>query len=603
MRVRVSAIALLMSTILGCSEVPSSQQVSEGGQASSSETEQNTAQLVNQQFAQFKETFLETLWQYYPDYALYVGYYKYDDKLIVPNAENTARAMEFARNQLKALEQFDTEQLIPSNVTDLALIKNQLESWLWYQNIFKAWQWDPSEYNVAGPFGVILNTDYKPLDERLLTILTRLKSVPDYYLAAQHNITLPTLEHTDLAILQNKGALGMFTQSIPESVKDSTLSDQQKAAFTPALENTVKAITSYIQFLEDKKPQLAKNAKDFRIGKELYEQKFAHDIYSDYNGEQLYQKALVAKAELHAEMIRISDELWPSYFSDQAKPEDPLVMVKQMIDHLSVKHVAREDFVDEVRRQMPIIEQFIIDHDLLDTDPTRPLVVRETPEYQRGFAGASVDAPGPYDATANTYYNVTPLDDYSNEEAESYLREYNHWILQILNIHEAMPGHYTQLVHANKSASKIKSILANGAMVEGWAVYSERMMLEQGYANNEPEMWLMYSKWNLRVVVNTIIDYGIQVLGMSEEEVMDLLVNQAFQEQTEASEKWRRATLSQVQLSSYFSGYAEIYEFRETLKQKLGDKFDLKTFHNKFLSYGNAPVPLIKKMMLQELGL
>ena len=135
-------------------------------------------------------------------------------------------------------------------------------------------------------------------------------------------------------------------------------------------------------------------------------------------------------------------------------------------------------------------------------------------------------------------------------------------------------------------------------MIEGWAVYSERMMLEQGYGENEPEMWLMYSKWNLRVVVNTILDYSVQVLGMERQAALDLLINEAFQEQTEAEGKWRRATLSQVQLTSYFSGYSEIYAFREELKERLGEAFDLRDFHNTFLSYGNAPVPVIKKMML-----
>jgi len=214
-----------------------------------------------------------------------------------------------------------------------------------------------------------------------------------------------------------------------------------------------------------------------------------------------------------------------------------------------------------------------------------------------------VNAPGPYDATANTYYNVSPLDGYTEEQAESYLREYNHWILQILNIHEAIPGHYTQLMHANKSPSKIKSIFSNGAMVEGWAVYSERMMLENGYGDNEPEMWLMYSKWNLRVVVNTILDYRVQVLGLERQAALDLLMNEAFQERTEAEGKWRRATISQVQLTSYFTGYSEIYAFREELKQRLGENFDLRTFHNKFLSYGSAPIPVIRNSMLMELGL
>ena len=145
-------------------------------------------------------------------------------------------------------------------------------------------------------------------------------------------------------------------------------------------------------------------------------------------------------------MIEITNDLWSEYFPETEKPENDLVSVKQLVNKLSEKHVDRAGFVDEIKRQIPIIQKFMDDNQLLDSDPSRPLVVRLTPEYQRGIAGASINAPGPYDATANTYYNVSPLDAYTDEQAESYLREYNHWILQILNIHEAIPGHYTQLV-------------------------------------------------------------------------------------------------------------------------------------------------------------
>jgi uncharacterized protein (DUF885 family) len=266
--------------------------------------------------------------------------------------------------------------------------------------------------------------------------------------------------------------------------------------------------------------------------------------------------------------------------------------------HLSAQHINREDFINEIKRQIPVLAAFVEQKNLVAQDPTRPLVVRETPEYMRGSgAGASVSAAGPFNPTADTYYNVTPLDDYTEEQAESYLREYNQWVLQILNIHEAIPGHYTQLVQANKAPGLVKSLLRNGAMIEGWAVYSERMMLEEGYGDQEPEMWLMYGKWNLRVVTNALMDYAVHVLGMSQEEAMEMMLREAFQEQTEAENKWLRITLSQVQLTSYFTGYAEIYDFRERQKEQLAENFDLKAFHDQFLSYGSAPVPAIIELM------
>jgi uncharacterized protein (DUF885 family) len=234
---------------------------------------------------------------------------------------------------------------------------------------------------------------------------------------------------------------------------------------------------------------------------------------------------------------------------------------------------------------------------LLDLDPTKPLIVRETPPHKRGIAGAGIDAPGPYDPGAPTYYNVTPLDDLPPERAESWLREYNAWMLPILNIHEAVPGHYVQLVYANRSPSLVKSIFGNGAMVEGWAVYAERMMLESGYGEHRAEAWLIYSKWNLRSVINTILDYAVHVRGMTEEEAMNVLTREAFQTEQEARDKWRRLTLTSVQLTSYFSGYAAIVELREQLKRERGAAFDLKAFHEEFLSFGSAPVKVIRELM------
>ncbi len=610
-----TSVAMVLSSVLmmACSNDSNNEksaaenqkaEVTKSAKSESKSRQQGKPLDQNAAFDEFKNRMLEEMWEVYPTYGLYVGYYKNDHILNVPNEQREAQEAAFSDKIRKQLAVFDVEKLSPSNASDLALIKNQIESGDWYRNVLKSGEWNPASYNVAGAFGLILNTDYKPLEARLKAILKRLDNIPAYYEAAKANIVNPTLEHTDLAIQQNKGALGIFEKRLPESVAKSDLSDEQKSAFEPKISAATNAIKGYVAWLEKKREVLADgNARDFRIGAELYEQKFKYDIVSGYTAKELYDKAIESKQNLHKEMIRITEELWPKYFKNQSIPEDRLMAVKQMIDHLSVKHIEREKFVDEVRRQMPIIEKFIVENDLLEMDPTRPLVIRETPEYMRGIAGASVSAPGPYDATANTYYNVTPLDHYTDEQAESYLREYNHWILQILNIHEALPGHYTQLVHANKSPSKIKSIFGNGAMIEGWAVYSERMMLEEGYGDNEPEMWLMYSKWNLRVVVNTILDYSIQVLGMEKEEGLSLLMNEAFQERTEAEGKWRRATLSQVQLTSYFNGYAEIYAFREEIKQKLGDKFSLRDFHNQFLSYGNAPVPVIRELMLKDLGL
>jgi hypothetical protein len=279
---------------------------------------------------------------------------------------------------------------------------------------------------------------------------------------------------------------------------------------------------------------------------------------------------------------------------------DPMVAIRTMIDKLSLNHVHRDSFQAAIEKQIPELTKFVQEHNLVYLDSAKPLVVRREPTYLGGFAGASISAPGPYDKFADTYYNVGPMDRFNDQQAESFLREYNHHVLQILNIHEAVPGHYAQLVYSNLSPSLVKSIFGNGAMVEGWAVYTERMMLEEGYGNHEPELWLMYYKWNLRVICNTILDYSIHVKDWTKEEGLDLLINQAYQQEAEANGKWRRATLSQAQLCSYYTGFKEIYDLRSELKEVQGDNFDLKAFHEELLSFGSAPVKYVRELMLNK---
>lgn len=548
-------------------------------------------------FAQFSNAFIDSLWELSPTWALYSGKHVNDGYLDIPNEASRAKTLAFVSAQQAALAKFDQQSLSANELIDYHLINNLLGSMAWDITTFKSWQWDPSNYNVAGGFAQIINENFAPLDDRLRSVLARMENIPAYYAAAQANINQPTLEHTELAIMQNQGAFSVFSDDLLKQVADSGLSDGEKALFKTRFDAATVAINGHIAWLNNLVSQLKKDgARSFRIGEALYEQKFAFDIQAGMTAKQLYEKAMADKERVQGEMTKLTDKLWSKYFTTP-KPADNKIAIRQLIDKLSTQHVKRDDFVNEVRKQIPQLIDFVNQKNLVTLDPKKPLVVRETPEYMRGFAGASISAPGPYEKLGNTYYNVTPLDDMSDESAESYLREYNHWILQILNIHEAIPGHYTQLVYSNESPSLVKSLFGNGAMVEGWAVYTERMMLEEGYGNFEPEMWLMYYKWNLRVISNTILDYSIHVKGMTEKEAIALMMDEAFQQQAEAEGKWHRATLSQVQLTSYYSGYREIYDFREEYKKAKDKDFDLKTFHEKFLSYGSAPVKYIRQLM------
>lgn len=560
---------------------------------------------ANQAFAlEFGDRFFKAYWPLHADEAIAVGYYAVADRLNVPDAAERQRDLRFLDAELARLHRYAPQSLDDAHRTDQALLENELESERWHLDGLNDWQWDPSSYNVANAFALLLNTDYAPLDRRLRTVLKRLRQVPAYYAAARRNVRHPTPEHTRLAIDQNQGALEVFGTDLDRQVAGSGLSATERAQFSRRLAAARAAIRGYIAWLKTVDAGLAQDsqARSFRLGRELYERKFAYDIQSGGTAQALYDRAKLEKERLVSHMDQLADELWPKYMGDAAKPADRFDKIGQLIGKMSEQHAPRDNFVGTVEQMIPQLEQWVGDHQLIDLDPSKPLQVRQTPAYEQGVAIAGIEAPGPYDPSAKTYFNVTPLDSYSPERAESFLREYNRWILPVFIIHEAIPGHYVQLIYANRSPSRIKSIFGNGAMIEGWAVYSERMMLESGYGGNTPEAWLMYSKWNLRSVTNTILDYSVHVLGMSREDAIQLLTHEAFQSQEEASAKWRRVQLTSVQLTSYFSGYSEIYDFREKLKQQQGAGFDLKRFHQQFLSYGSSPVKLIEQLMQRPDG-
>ena len=550
----------------------------------------------NKKFDQYKDHFINSFWELNPDWAASLGNHKLDSVLVVPDSHFIKKSLDFANANLDSLKNYSVDHLSDNNKTDFYMIQNQLESSVYSANEMKSYEWNPAEYNVCSAFAEILNGNYDSLDTRLRNFSLKMKNIPAYYEAAKKNIKNPTLEHTQLAIEQNLGGVSVFETDLVAALAKSKLSEAEKKTILDQSKLAVTSIKSYADWL---KKLDNKSPRSFRLGSELYAKKFNFDIQSAYTADEMYEKAVAHKKELHEEMFVLANRLWTKYMGSAPKPADKLELIKQVIDKVSLQHTTPEKFQSEIEKQIPELTAYVKAKDLLYIDPSKPLVVRKEPAYMAGVAGASISAAGPYDKNGNTYYNVGSMKGWTAERAESYLREYNDYILQILNIHEAVPGHYTQLVYSNQSPSIIKSVFGNGAMVEGWAVYAERMMLESGYKNSD-EMWLMYYKFHLRATINTILDISVHTRNMSKEEAITMMTKEGFQQQAEADGKWKRVTLSQVQLCSYYTGFNEIYELRELLKKKEGAKFNLKAFHEKFLSYGSAPVKYIKELMLAK---
>jgi uncharacterized protein (DUF885 family) len=233
--------------------------------------------------------------------------------------------------------------------------------------------------------------------------------------------------------------------------------------------------------------------------------------------------------------------------------------------------------------------------------PDDPVEIIVMPEFQRGVSVAYLDPPGALDEGQSAFYAVAPLpEDWNDEQVRSFLREYNEYSIQDLTLHEGVPGHYLQLALSNRYPSALRSVLWSGTFVEGWAVYAERMMIDEGYLDHDPLMRLINLKWYLRSVTNAIIDSAIHVEGMTEEQAMKLMIEGSFQEEREAAGKWRRAQLTSAQLSTYFVGYQEHIEMRKAVERAWDDDFTLRRYHDAVLSYGSPPVKYVRALVLEE---
>jgi uncharacterized protein (DUF885 family) len=263
------------------------------------------------------------------------------------------------------------------------------------------------------------------------------------------------------------------------------------------------------------------------------------------------------------------------------------------------QHPARSKVFEAAQHAFDETQRFVRAHDLV-TLYDDPLQIIPMPEFQRGVAMAYCDSPGPLEKGQKTFFAVSPIpDDWSEDQVNSFLREYNTRSIYNLTIHEAMPGHYLQISHANRYDSPLRAVLASGSFIEGWAVYTEGMMVEEGFLNHDALMHLIQLKWYLRSVGNAILDQAVHVDGISREDALTMMTHDTFQQEREAEGKWVRAQLTAAQLPTYFVGVQEHLALRAEAKQAWGKEFTLKRYHDEVLAYGSPPVRYVRELMLE----
>lgn len=551
-------------------------------------------------FRNFETRFLDSYWHQYPSQSVSMGYGKYYEDLVIPDSASFVSNSRFSTSWLDSLHQLPFENLNDNYKISYRIIENQLRSDRWYNDTLKQQEWNPGTFNISGNAYNIITQPFAPLDQRLRILSKLLTHVDAYYKAALHMIHQPTKEHTALAVQQNEGGLEVFGNSLSDSIKISKLSAAEKDTLRAHIAIAVQAIKNYAdalkQILADKKSVF----RDFRLSKDLYDAKFAYDMAATFSPEEIYRKSIADKNYYHGQMYTLASGLWTKYCGQAKMPADSLEMIKTVIDKISLQHASPAHLLDTLTRQVHELEHFIIAKDLFNYDTNSLLKVRTMPAYQSGFALANAEFIPPYQEQGTTYFNVEDMSKFAPDKVEGTLREYNNYSLQYLTIHEAVPGHCMQGIYSKmRSPDIVKSVFSNGTMIEGWAVYAETMMLENGWGDHSPEMQLIHGKWKLRELCNVITDYGLHQLHYSKDEIKRLLRDDAFQTDAQIEEKYHRATVSQVQLCSYYTGMLEILALRDDFKKKMGDKYSLKDFHEKFLSYGCSPIKYIREMMMK----
>lgn len=558
------------------------------------------------EFAALSQRWLDGWLELQPVSATQIGNHAFDDRIEDLSAAGRQRFVDFSRRTLAEVDALDTGKLSRDNQVDVAILRNQIRYDIWQIETLQSWAWDPQIYNAlaGGALYTLMARDFAPLPQRLKAASARMEKIPALFAQMRANLDparVPRI-HAETVARQNAGIVSIVDEMIAPHAKE--LTGQDRARLEAAIATVRKAVEENQTWLDE---TLVPNANgEFRIGQTLYDEKLAFALNSPLTRQQIRERAEAAIRQTRAEMYDIARKVLagkpsaPEEMPDDPDPEQQQQAIEAALELAYADRPARDRVVDVARQATAEATAFTRGKNLVSV-PDTPVKIILMPEFQRGVAVAYCDSPGPLDKGLDTFYAVSPIPhDWSQEQVDSFLREYNTRSIHELSIHEAMPGHYLQLAHANKHPSTLRAVLGSGPFVEGWAMYAEKVMADAGYMDNDPLMQLMQRKWALRAIANAVLDQAIHVDGMSEEEAMKLMTVTAFQQEREAAGKWVRAQLTSAQLPTYFVGYSEHLDLRREVERREGAKFDLKAYHDGLLALGAPPVRFARALMLGE---
>jgi uncharacterized protein (DUF885 family) len=540
-----------------------------------------------------------------PISATTIGDHRFDNRIDDVSAAGRNAALRFARDTLRQLEALDRAQLSRANQVDYALLANSLRAQIWQTESWQTWAWNPLGYQAlaGGALYGLMAREFAPLPQRLASAIARMELLPRLLRQTREELVPARVPapHAATYAAQNPGVKSIVSGMIEPH--KGTLPASQQRRMERAIGTLNAAIDEHQAWITSTLVPAAQ--ADFRAGAEVFDTQLGFTLQSDLSRAEIRRRAEAAVVGVREEMYRVSRQALAGRAGapptpDNPSPEQQQAAIRAALDLAAADRPARDQLVQVASAATEEARAFVQQHDLI-TLPEGPVRIILMPEFQRGFSVAYCDSPGPLERHLETFYAVSPIpDDWSEEQATSFLREYNNRATLDIAVHEAMPGHYVQIFHSNRYPSTLRAVLSSGSFIEGWAVYAEEMMIERGFRSDDPLYRLSQLKVQLRTITNSIIDQAIHCDGMSEQEMMTFLTQTAFQEEREAAGKWRRAQLSVTQLSTYFVGFQEHVETRMFVSQRDGAAFNLKAYHDGILSFGSPPGRFARQLLLNE---
>ena len=580
-------------------------------------------------FSDLVPTFFDDLFRANPVLATSLGNHAHDAEWPDLSPAGTAARVALLDRWTQAFAALPEAELDSDESVDREIIIGELAASRFSETVLCEEAWDPlsTVYLLGSGLHDLLAREFAPLGVRLASAAARIEGIPHLLADASARLTgLPgrpvSRLHLETALRHLPGAAELFDDALVAAAAADA--DGELSAVRARLEAGIppahEALDRFARHLSDVVMPAADG--EGRLGPELYAAKLRHTLRIEMTLDELEARARREFHVVRAEMVRIARSMWPAVRGGEAAPDDDAAAVRTMLDHVAARHQPPRRLLDFCREELARIEAFCRDHDVVDL-PAEPLAIDWTPPYLRSFAGAMLLSPGPLDRGLGSFFYVTPTPaDWTPEQVESYLREDNDRMLRLLTIHEAVPGHYLQLAHSNRTPSLVRAAFSSGVFAEGWAVYVTQVMLDLGYGADDPGLLLTHWKFYLRAITNALIDVGIHARAMTETEALGLMVEGGFQERSEAVAKYDRARLSSAQLAEYFVGSLAMWDLEAERRRRVavasGDPrgaaavptprvvggygptpgFTYREHLGAVLAHGTPPIPALRRILL-----